>query len=132
MSSPPSSSFLFEGSHSGSLPLWASLWVTRWAAAITAFSLPRSRNLTAFPGGAKELLLRDLDQLFLSSDCRHFNRTESLRWGPLLGHLPDHSLCPCVLEHQLCFPLCSLPSWARKVGALDWRRAVPSCAPQAC
>ncbi|XP_045682216.1 cyclic AMP-dependent transcription factor ATF-6 beta isoform X1 [Phyllostomus hastatus] len=37
------------------------------------------RNLTAFPGGTKELLLRDLDQLFLSSDCRHFNRTESLR-----------------------------------------------------
>ncbi|XP_066116533.1 cyclic AMP-dependent transcription factor ATF-6 beta [Saccopteryx bilineata] len=37
------------------------------------------RNLTAFPGGAKELLLRDLDQLFLSSDCRHVNRTESLR-----------------------------------------------------
>ncbi|KAM4816275.1 cyclic AMP-dependent transcription factor ATF-6 beta isoform X1 [Urocitellus parryii] len=41
--------------------------------------LPSFRNLTAFPGGAKELLLRDLDQLFLSSDCRHFNRTESLR-----------------------------------------------------
>ncbi|XP_042841974.1 cyclic AMP-dependent transcription factor ATF-6 beta isoform X5 [Panthera tigris] len=41
---------------------------------------PSFRNLTAFPGGsAKELLLRDLDQLFLSSDCRHFNRTESLR-----------------------------------------------------
>uniref|UniRef100_A0A8P0PFJ1 Activating transcription factor 6 beta n=1 Tax=Canis lupus familiaris TaxID=9615 RepID=A0A8P0PFJ1_CANLF len=40
---------------------------------------PGFRNLTAFPGGAKELLLRDLDQLFLSSDCRHFNRTESLR-----------------------------------------------------
>lgn len=39
------------------------------------------RNLTAFPGGAKELLLRDLDQLFLSSDCRHFNRTESLRYA---------------------------------------------------
>ncbi|KAM7135770.1 cyclic AMP-dependent transcription factor ATF-6 beta isoform 2-T2 [Molossus nigricans] len=37
------------------------------------------RNLTAFPGGTRELLLRDLDQLFLSSDCRHFNRTESLR-----------------------------------------------------
>ncbi|XP_047414119.1 cyclic AMP-dependent transcription factor ATF-6 beta isoform X2 [Sciurus carolinensis] len=41
--------------------------------------LPSFRNLTAFPGGAKELLLSDLDQLFLSSDCRHFNRTESLR-----------------------------------------------------
>ncbi|XP_038197754.1 cyclic AMP-dependent transcription factor ATF-6 beta isoform X2 [Arvicola amphibius] len=40
---------------------------------------PSFRNLTAFPGGAKELLLRDLDQLFLTSDCRHFNRTESLR-----------------------------------------------------
>ncbi|CAK7311571.1 cyclic AMP-dependent transcription factor ATF-6 beta isoform X4 [Vulpes vulpes] len=40
---------------------------------------PGFRNLTAFPGGAKELLLRDLDQLFLSSDCRHVNRTESLR-----------------------------------------------------
>ncbi|XP_045148795.1 cyclic AMP-dependent transcription factor ATF-6 beta isoform X1 [Echinops telfairi] len=40
---------------------------------------PSFRNLTTFPGGAKELLLRDLDQLFLSSDCRHFNRTESLR-----------------------------------------------------
>ncbi|KAH0505870.1 Cyclic AMP-dependent transcription factor ATF-6 beta [Microtus ochrogaster] len=40
---------------------------------------PSFRNLTAFPGGAKELLLRDLDQLFLASDCRHFNRTESLR-----------------------------------------------------
>uniref|UniRef100_G1L6J6 Activating transcription factor 6 beta n=1 Tax=Ailuropoda melanoleuca TaxID=9646 RepID=G1L6J6_AILME len=40
---------------------------------------PSFRNLTAFSGGAKELLLRDLDQLFLSSDCRHFNRTESLR-----------------------------------------------------
>lgn len=39
----------------------------------------RSRNLTAFPGGTRELLLRDLDQLFLASDCRHFNRTESLR-----------------------------------------------------
>ncbi|XP_027732216.1 cyclic AMP-dependent transcription factor ATF-6 beta isoform X8 [Vombatus ursinus] len=42
-------------------------------------SLLCSRNLTSFPKGAKELLLRDLDQFFLSSDCRHFNRTESLR-----------------------------------------------------
>ncbi|XP_045049286.2 cyclic AMP-dependent transcription factor ATF-6 beta isoform X2 [Desmodus rotundus] len=40
---------------------------------------PSFRNLTAFPGNTKELLLRDLDHLFLSSDCRHFNRTESLR-----------------------------------------------------
>ncbi|XP_011378106.1 cyclic AMP-dependent transcription factor ATF-6 beta isoform X1 [Pteropus vampyrus] len=40
---------------------------------------PGFRNLTAFTRGAKELLLRDLDQLFLSSDCRHVNRTESLR-----------------------------------------------------
>ncbi|XP_077017499.1 cyclic AMP-dependent transcription factor ATF-6 beta isoform X2 [Tamandua tetradactyla] len=40
---------------------------------------PSFRNLTAFSRGAKEMLLRDLDQLFLSSDCRHFNRTESLR-----------------------------------------------------
>ncbi|XP_054425122.1 cyclic AMP-dependent transcription factor ATF-6 beta isoform X2 [Pteronotus mesoamericanus] len=40
---------------------------------------PSFKNLTTFPGGTKELLLRELDQLFLSSDCRHFNRTESLR-----------------------------------------------------
>ncbi|EHB16089.1 Cyclic AMP-dependent transcription factor ATF-6 beta [Heterocephalus glaber] len=40
---------------------------------------PSFRNLTAFPGAARELLLRDLDHVFLSSDCRHFNRTESLR-----------------------------------------------------
>ncbi|XP_074092727.1 cyclic AMP-dependent transcription factor ATF-6 beta isoform X1 [Macrotis lagotis] len=40
---------------------------------------PHFKNLTTFPKGAKELLLRDLDQFFLSSDCRHFNRTESLR-----------------------------------------------------
>lgn len=52
-----------------------------WAAATTASSLPRSRNLTALPRGSGELLLPDLDQLFLSSDCRHFNRTESLRCG---------------------------------------------------
>ncbi|XP_036212462.1 cyclic AMP-dependent transcription factor ATF-6 beta [Myotis myotis] len=40
---------------------------------------PSFRNVTALPGGAAELLLPGLDQLFLSSDCRHFNRTESLR-----------------------------------------------------
>ncbi|XP_021115729.1 cyclic AMP-dependent transcription factor ATF-6 beta isoform X3 [Heterocephalus glaber] len=44
-----------------------------------AFSFGPVRNLTAFPGAARELLLRDLDHVFLSSDCRHFNRTESLR-----------------------------------------------------
>ncbi|XP_013372354.1 PREDICTED: cyclic AMP-dependent transcription factor ATF-6 beta isoform X2 [Chinchilla lanigera] len=46
---------------------------------LAAAAQPSFRNLTAFPGAAKELLLTDLDQLFLSSDCRHFNRTESLR-----------------------------------------------------
>ncbi|EAX03582.1 cAMP responsive element binding protein-like 1, isoform CRA_b [Homo sapiens] len=54
----------------------------KWPRSRRSSSVARSRmsrNLTAFPGGAKELLLRDLDQLFLSSDCRHFNRTESLR-----------------------------------------------------
>lgn len=55
-------------------------------------SLPHSRNLTAFPGDTRELLLRDLDQLFLSSDCRHFNRTESLRWGWFMTGAS--SLCP--------------------------------------
>lgn len=63
--------------------------VAGWAAATTASSLPRSRNLTALPGGSGELLLPDLDQLFLSSDCRHFNRTESLRCGgPRAGEPP--------------------------------------------
>ncbi|XP_031820982.1 cyclic AMP-dependent transcription factor ATF-6 beta isoform X3 [Sarcophilus harrisii] len=44
-----------------------------------AFNFGPVRNLTTFSKGAKELFLRDLDQFFLSSDCRHFNRTESLR-----------------------------------------------------
>nr|KAF6362534.1 hypothetical protein mPipKuh1_001125 [Pipistrellus kuhlii] len=46
---------------------------------------PSFRNLTALPGGSGELLLPDLDQLFLSSDCRHFNRTESLRLADALS-----------------------------------------------
>lgn len=82
VSSPQKLPFLFEGSQS-------SLAITACSAGggeqpqLVAPFLPHSRNLTAFPGGAKELLLRDLDQLFLSSDCRHFNRTESLRCGGL-------------------------------------------------
>lgn len=64
----PSLPFLLMGGHGGQ-------------PAIIASPLPHSRNLTAFTRGAKELLLRDLDQLFLSSDCRHVNRTESLRCG---------------------------------------------------
>lgn len=68
--------------------------------------LPHFRNLTAFPGGAKELLLRDLDQLFLSSDCRHFNRTESLRCAVCPLRLPQ-SPAVCVEE-----PV-PLPSHAR-------------------
>lgn len=55
------------------------------------------RNLSAFPGGAKELLLRDLDQLFLSSDCRHFNRTESLRCAQSVLEAPTDN--PAVLLH---------------------------------
>ncbi|CAK6447139.1 unnamed protein product [Pipistrellus nathusii] len=46
---------------------------------------PSFRNLTALPRGSGELLLPDLDQLFLSSDCRHFNRTESLRLADALS-----------------------------------------------
>lgn len=49
------------------------------AEAPSSLGPPSFRNLTAFAGDTKELLLRDLDQLFLASDCRHFNRTESLR-----------------------------------------------------
>ncbi|XP_051852273.1 cyclic AMP-dependent transcription factor ATF-6 beta isoform X1 [Antechinus flavipes] len=45
----------------------------------SAAGQPYFKNLTTFSKGAKELFLRDLDQFFLSSDCRHFNRTESLR-----------------------------------------------------
>ncbi|XP_053552416.1 cyclic AMP-dependent transcription factor ATF-6 beta-like, partial [Bombina bombina] len=37
------------------------------------------RNSSGSMGNVKHLMVRDLDQLFLTSDCRHFNRTESLR-----------------------------------------------------
>lgn len=36
-------------------------------------------NSTGSLANVKHLMVRDLDQLFLASDCRHFNRTESLR-----------------------------------------------------
>lgn len=76
-----------------------------WAAATTASSLPHSRNLTALPGGAAELLLPGLDQLFLSSDCRHFNRTESLRCGGPRAGAPPLPIMRCVLEPCLSFLL---------------------------
>lgn len=84
--SPPKVPFLFEGSWSCSLAIIAlsvdgGWWHAGQPAIIASSPLPHSRNLTAFTRGAKELLLRDLDQLFLSSDCRHVNRTESLRCG---------------------------------------------------